>query len=113
MCSSDLAGIGGSLLVRRTLRPLDGVARLAGDVARTPLDRGSVTLAERVPERYAVPGTEVGEVGRALNHLLDNVEGAIEDELAKLNKMMGDRTSAYWKGPEAAKLQAPWLHQRD
>ena len=72
------AGIGGSLLVRRTLRPLDGVARLAGDVARTPLDRGSVTLAERVPERYAVPGTEVGEVGRALNHLLDNVEGAID-----------------------------------
>ncbi|GAB4096768.1 HAMP domain-containing sensor histidine kinase [Brachybacterium horti] len=72
------AGIGGSALVRRTLRPLDGVARLAGDVARTPLDRGSVTLTERVPERYAVPGTEVGEVGRALNHLLDNVEGAID-----------------------------------
>ncbi|WP_010533947.1 sensor histidine kinase [Brachybacterium squillarum] len=73
-----VAGVGGSLLIRRALRPLDGVARLASEVAETPLDRGSVTLAERVPARHTVPGTEVGEVGRALNHLLDNVEGAIE-----------------------------------
>ncbi|MEE1618899.1 sensor histidine kinase [Brachybacterium sp. J153] len=73
-----VTGIGGSLLVRRTLSPLEGVAELASDVARTPLEHGSVRLEQRVPARHAVPGTEVGDVGAALNLLLDNVEGAIE-----------------------------------
>lgn len=73
-----VTGLAGSFIVRRTLRPLDDVARLASDVAVTPLDHGSVTLAERVPAQHSAPGTEVGEVGRALNHLLDNVESAID-----------------------------------
>lgn len=29
----------------------------------------------------------------------------IESEMASLEKLMGDRKSAYWKGPEAAKMQ--------
>ncbi|MEE1651771.1 ATP-binding protein [Brachybacterium sp. J144] len=73
-----VTGLGGSLLVRRTLSPLEGVAELASEVARTPLEHGSVRLEQRVPGRHAVPGTEVGDVGAALNLLLDNVEGAIE-----------------------------------
>ncbi|MGY5763909.1 sensor histidine kinase [Brachybacterium sp. DNPG3] len=73
-----VTGLAGSFIVRRTLRPLEEVARLASDVASTPLDHGSVNLAERVSARDSVPGTEVGEVGRALNHLLDNVESAID-----------------------------------
>ncbi|GAA1488611.1 sensor histidine kinase [Brachybacterium sacelli] len=73
-----VTGIGGSSIIRRTLRPLDGVAQLASEVARTPLEHGSVSLERRVPAAHTVPGTEVGDVGRALNHLLDNVEGAIE-----------------------------------
>lgn len=67
----------GSLIVRRTMRPLEEVSRLASDVAEMPLDRGAVDLAERIPAERAEPGTEVGEVSRALNHLLDNVEGAL------------------------------------
>lgn len=35
-----------------------------------------------------------------------NALQAIESELASMNKMMGDRTSAYWKGPDAEKMQA-------
>lgn len=71
-----VTGVIGSLIVRRTMRPLEEVARIASEVAEMPLARGSVTLAERAPP--SPEGTEVGEVSRALNHLLDNVEGALE-----------------------------------
>ncbi|MGP5609289.1 sensor histidine kinase [Brachybacterium alimentarium] len=73
-----VTGIGGSLIIRRTLRPLEGVADLASDVARTPLGSGTVSIDGRVPVEHSTPGTEVGDVGRALNLLLDNVEEAIE-----------------------------------
>lgn len=72
-----LTGIAGSLIARRTMRPLETVARIASDVAVMPLDTGTVTLSERIPAQSARPGTEVGEVSRALNRLLDNVEGAL------------------------------------
>ena len=36
----------------------------------------------------------------------DNINGAIADELAELESMMGSKTSEYWKGPKADKLQA-------
>lgn len=70
-----VTGIAGSFIVRRTMRPLEEVARIASDVAAMPLESGTVTLAERAPPERE--GTEVGEVSRALNHLLDNVEGAL------------------------------------
>jgi len=35
-----------------------------------------------------------------------NAAQAIESELNGLKKLMGDHKSAYWKGPEAAKMQA-------
>lgn len=34
-----------------------------------------------------------------------NISGAIDDELSKLNSMMGNRGSEYWKGPNAEKNQ--------
>ena len=33
---------------------------------------------------------------------------AVSDELGKLNKMMGNRNSEYWKGPNSEKNQARW-----
>ena len=44
-----LAGIGGSILVRRQLRPLTDVAATAHAVADQPLDSGTVELAARSP----------------------------------------------------------------
>ena len=35
-----------------------------------------------------------------------NIAGAIDDEMSKLEKMMGNRGSEYWKGPTADKMQA-------
>jgi hypothetical protein len=34
-----------------------------------------------------------------------NVAGAVDDEIGKLEKMMGDRSSDYWKGNNAEKNQ--------
>jgi two-component system OmpR family sensor kinase len=71
------AGLGGSALIRVTLRPLNRVAATAGRVAELPLHAGDVALAERVPAVYTDPRTEVGRVGAALNRLLGHVDGAL------------------------------------
>jgi two-component system OmpR family sensor kinase len=71
-----VAGIVGAIVVRRELRPLERVAATAARVSRLPLDQGEVSLAERVPD--ADPRTEVGQVGTALNRMLDHVGSALE-----------------------------------
>ncbi|WP_374238260.1 ATP-binding protein [Actinoplanes sp. DH11] len=73
-----IAGWGGALIVRRTLKPLDRVAATATRVSELRLDRGEVRLAQRVPEPDTDPRTEVGQVGAALNRLLDHVGNALE-----------------------------------
>ncbi|GAA3793707.1 sensor histidine kinase [Cellulomonas soli] len=72
-----VAGALALLLLRRELRPLARVAATATRVAELPLDRGEVTLAERVPERDTDPATEVGQVGSALNRMLGHIENAL------------------------------------
>ena len=73
-----IAGWGGALIVRRTLKPLDRVAATATRVSELRLDRGEVRLAQRVPEPDTDPRTEVGQVGAALNRMLDHVGNALE-----------------------------------
>ena len=72
-----LVTAGGTFLVRRSLEPLERVAGTARRVAALKLDSGDVALAERVAARDTDPHTEVGQVGIALNTMLDNVEGAL------------------------------------
>jgi two-component system OmpR family sensor kinase len=72
------AGTGGVWLVRRNLAPLHRVAQTATRVAHLKLDSGDVALAERVPLADADGHTEVGQVGLALNRMLDNVDGALQ-----------------------------------
>jgi two-component system OmpR family sensor kinase len=64
-------------LVVRSLRPLNRVAATAQQVSQLKLDRGEVALAVRVPPADANPASEVGQVGLALNHMLNNVEEAL------------------------------------
>ncbi|GAA0535316.1 hypothetical protein GCM10010172_15620 [Paractinoplanes ferrugineus] len=73
-----IAGWAAALIVRRTLRPLRRVANTATRVSELRLDRGEVQLAQRVPEADTDPNTEVGQVGAALNRMLDHVGGALE-----------------------------------
>ncbi|MDQ4489884.1 HAMP domain-containing sensor histidine kinase [Sinomonas sp. ASV486] len=82
-----LVGLIGTVVIRRTMKPLDELSRVAGQVAQLPLDAGEVALAMRVPQAAANPGTEVGQVGNALNRMLDNVAGALEARQASEMKV--------------------------
>jgi two-component system OmpR family sensor kinase len=73
-----IAGWAGAVIIRRNLAPLDRVAATATRVSELRLDRGAVQLAQRVPIGDTDPNTEVGQVGAALNRLLDHVGGALE-----------------------------------
>ena len=80
-----LATIGGLILlalttaitIRVSLRPLRAVATTATRVANQQLDRGEVTITERVPASEADPRTETGLVGASLNKLLDHVNTSL------------------------------------
>ncbi|MEU2658154.1 HAMP domain-containing sensor histidine kinase [Streptomyces sp. NPDC007325] len=72
------ASLAGTVLVRIALRPLRRVAATAAQVARLPLESGEVALHQRVPEAEADPRTEVGQVGAALNRMLDHVHAALD-----------------------------------
>ncbi|MEU0506670.1 HAMP domain-containing sensor histidine kinase [Nocardia sp. NPDC005998] len=67
----------GIWLIRRALAPLDRVAATAARVADLQLDRGEVTLPVRVPRDDADPHTEVGQLGSAVNRMLDHITGAL------------------------------------
>jgi two-component system OmpR family sensor kinase len=71
------AVIAGYVLVGLATRPLRKVANTATRVSELPLHTGEVNLSERVPESECDPHTEVGQVGSALNRMLDHVHGAL------------------------------------
>ncbi len=81
------AALAGRALVERSLRPLNRVAATAQQVSQLPLDRGEVALAVRVPPADTDPKSEVGRVGLALNHMLNNVEEALEARHASETKV--------------------------
>ncbi|WNM36260.1 HAMP domain-containing sensor histidine kinase [Streptomyces sp. Li-HN-5-11] len=71
------ACLAGSVLVGVATRPLRRVAATATRVSELPLHSGEVNLSERVPESETDPHTEVGQVGAALNRMLDHIHGAL------------------------------------
>ena len=72
------AGVAGSYIIRRTMKPLERVSAVATDVAHLDLEEHTISSAVRVEPRDSDPRTEVGAVGYALNQLLDNVNSALE-----------------------------------
>jgi two-component system OmpR family sensor kinase len=65
----------GRRLVYVSLRPLRSLTRTARQVSDLPLHEGEVALHTRVPD--PAPGTEIGEVAEAFNHMLDHVSSAL------------------------------------
>ncbi|MCZ4148362.1 two-component sensor histidine kinase, partial [Escherichia coli] len=54
---------------------------------------GKVDLTQRVPARDAIPGTEVGNVGNALNAMISNVATALtarEKSQAQMRQFVAD-----------------------
>jgi len=67
----------GVLVIRRALSPLDRVAGTAARVADLRLDHGEVALPVRVPAADAASNTEVGQLGSAVNKMLDHIANAL------------------------------------
>src|SRR5690606_24919005 len=87
------AGLAGSWLISRSLASLKRVATVAASVAAEELDSGKVDLAQRVPAQDAIPGTEVGNVGNALNAMISNVSTALtarEKSQAQMRQFVAD-----------------------
>ncbi|QES42553.1 two-component sensor histidine kinase [Streptomyces venezuelae] len=70
------ASLAGAAMVGVALRPLRRIASTATRVSELPLHSGEVALHERAPD--ADPRTEVGQVGAALNRMLDHVHSALD-----------------------------------
>ncbi|MBX9981820.1 MAG: HAMP domain-containing histidine kinase, partial [Mycobacterium gordonae] len=79
MAAATAAGV---VTIRRALAPLQRVSQTATKVADLPLDRGEVELPVRVPEADANPYTEVGQLGSALNRMLDHISAALSTRQA-------------------------------
>lgn len=80
-------------LVTGALRPLNRLAATATEVSTLELDRGEVALPVRVAAADADPGNEVGRVGQAFNHMLNNVEGALatrQESETKVRQFVAD-----------------------
>ncbi|MET8949155.1 ATP-binding protein [Streptomyces sp. NPDC004542] len=74
-----VAGCVCAVVIRRQLRPLGRIAATAVAVSRTPLGRGEPTGLTRVPDQDTDPGTEAGQVGAALNRMIDHVEASLAE----------------------------------
>lgn len=72
-----LSYFGARRVVTASLRPLTRLAATATSVSTLPLAVGEGRVPVRVDPRDTDPATEVGQVGLALNQMLDNVEGAL------------------------------------
>ncbi|MFB1297612.1 sensor histidine kinase [Mycobacterium sp. pW049] len=72
------AGTAGVVIVRRQLAPLARVSTAAQQVADLELDRGEVRLPTPIVDvDPAAAQTEVGQLGAALNRMLDRIAGAL------------------------------------
>jgi len=88
-----VAAIAVQEVVRRSLLPLNRVAATAQQVSQLQLDRGEVAIGLRVAPEDANPESEVGRVGQAFNHMLDNVAGALaarQTSETKLKQFIAD-----------------------
>lgn len=78
-------------VVHRSLRPLTRLADTAHQVGQLDLRTGEVALPMRAADTD--PGNEVGQVGRAFNQMLDNVESALaarQESETKVRRFVAD-----------------------
>lgn len=79
-------------IISRATRPLLALTETAAKVSEMPLERGNVAVP-RVEAGELPPEHEVAQVGKAFNHMLDNVEGALvarEASEQKLRRFVAD-----------------------
>lgn len=74
-------------LVRRTVHPLNRLAETASEVSRLELHTGEVNLPVRMDLTGLPSRNEIAQVGSAFNHMLNNVEDALEARQASETKL--------------------------
>jgi two-component system sensor histidine kinase TrcS len=79
--------LGVVVVVRRSLRPLARVVDTAVAVTRQPLEKGTVVIGARVAAADTDPRTEIGQVGEALNLLLEHFSDALAVRVAMDTRM--------------------------
>lgn len=87
------AATAGSVVIRRALAPLRRVAQTAGEVADLQLDRGEAALPVRVGEADTNARTEVGQLGAAVNRMLDHIAAALatrQDSETRVRQFVAD-----------------------
>lgn len=117
------AGSAGALLIvglgvwwwtRRSLKPLHSVAASAAKVSEVPMEAGAVDLGNyRVPDKLAQPTDEVGDVGFALNQLIDSVDSALTERTAselRLRQFVADASHELRTPLAAVRGYAEMIH---
>ena len=94
--------------VNGLLQSLPEETRLAFETARTQ-DGKLIGNDPAIIKWLAQTAYEINPAATVMPGSLNNPGAAINDEIASLEKMVGDKTSDYWKGPNAAKNQARYL----
>ena len=88
-----MAGCACAVVIRRQLRPLGRVAATAVEVSRSPLGHGEVAGLTRVPEPDTDLGSEAGQVGAALNRMIEPVETSMavrQQSEARMRRFLAD-----------------------
>lgn len=90
---------------------LDTLPAEVADAFRSGKDANGVPLGynSAVLKWLTAQAMEANPVATVVPGAGANQASAIADEIANLEKMMGNRGSEYWKGPSAAKHQARYL----
>lgn len=94
--------------VNGLLQSLPEETRLAFETARTA-DGKLIGNDPAIIKWLAATAYEINPAATVMPSSVNNPGAAINDEIASLEKMVGDKGSDYWKGPNAAKNQARYL----
>ncbi|MBM7439687.1 cell wall metabolism sensor histidine kinase WalK [Streptomyces sp. HB132] len=92
-------GVAGAVWVRVSLRPLRLVTARAAEVAGLPLASGEIAMPGPLPDTD--PRTEVGQVGRAVNHMLGHVEDAL------VRRQAGEERLRHFAADASHELRTP------
>jgi two-component system OmpR family sensor kinase len=88
-----LAIVLGTWAVRRSLRSLERIRDTAVAISQQPLSQSDETLQLRVPEDFEKAQSEVGQVGQALNTMLDHIDASLQaraDAEARVRQFVAD-----------------------
>lgn len=94
--------------VNGLLESLPEETRLAFETARTA-DGKLIGNDPAIIKWLAATAYEINPAATVMPNSVNNPGQAINDEIASLEKMVGDRSSEYWTGPNAEKNQARYL----